>query len=131
MPDVVLDTHACLFALAAPRKLGRAVRTLLKRAESGGLTVWIPAAVAAEIVMLRELGRTDIGLPELQMAMDHAPSLRFLPLNLRQLDEFAALSGIRDPFDRLLAGACRAVGGQLATRDEALRASGVVRTVWD
>lgn len=131
MTDVVLDTHACLCALAAPRKLGRSVRALLKKAETGALIAWIPAVVVAEIMMLRELGRTDLGLPELQAAVEHAPALAFLPLDLRQLDEFAALTGIRDPFDRLIAGACRAVNGQLATKDARLRTSGLVRTVWE
>jgi PIN domain nuclease of toxin-antitoxin system len=62
--------------------------------------------------------------------MERAPALKFLPLDLRQLDEFAALVSVRDPFDRLILGACRAVDGQLVTRDEHLQSTGLAQTVW-
>jgi PIN domain nuclease of toxin-antitoxin system len=128
--DVVLDTHACIYALSAPARLGRAARRVLQDAEAGGGTVWIPAAVIAEVVLLRELGRARIGLPELKAAIDQASPLRFLPLDLRQLDEFAVLVALRDPFDRLIVSACRAVNAHLVSRDDALQATGLVQIVW-
>jgi PIN domain nuclease of toxin-antitoxin system len=84
----------------------------------------------AEIVLLRELGRIEIGLAHLRTAMEHAPGLRFLPLDLRQLDEFAGLSAIRDPFDRLIVGAARALGAKLVTRDRSIQEQGLVQAVW-
>lgn len=130
MADLVLDTHACIYALIAPAKLGKAARRALADVEAGRTRAWIPAAVVAELVLLRELGRIEIGLPELRTALEQAPALRFLALDLRQLDEFAAHTSIRDPFDRLIASACRVVDGRLVTKDESLRSSGLVRTVW-
>jgi PIN domain nuclease of toxin-antitoxin system len=62
--------------------------------------------------------------------MDRAPGLRFLPIDLVQLDEFAAHSTLRDPFDRLILSAARAVGAKLITKDQRLQESGLVRTVW-
>jgi PIN domain nuclease of toxin-antitoxin system len=128
--DYVLDTHACIFALAAPRKLGAKARSALEGVESGRQLAWIPAAVVAEIVLLRELGRIAVGLPELKAAMEQAPGLRFLPLDLRQLDEFAALGAIRDAFDRLIVAGSRAIGAKLVTRDSRLAEFGLVETVW-
>lgn len=103
---------------------------MLKQVETGRAVAWIPAAVVAEIVLLRELGRVRIGLPELRAAVESTSSFRFLALDLRQLDEFAAHSGIRDPFDRLIVSACRVVDARLVTKDEALQESGLVRTLW-
>jgi PIN domain nuclease of toxin-antitoxin system len=131
MSDLVLDTHACVYALIAPGKLGKAARRALSAVESGGTTAWIPAAVVAELILLRELGRIEIGLPELRTALEQAPGLRFLALDLRQLEEFAAHTSIRDPFDRLIASACRVVDGRLITRDDSLRRSGLIRTIWN
>ena len=131
MADLVLDTHACVYALVAPAKLGAAARRVLRQAEAGRGTVWIPAAVVAEIVLLRELHRIGIGLPEVKAAIDRAPALRFLPLDLRQIDEFAALVAVRDPFDRLIVSACRVVKARLATKDEGLQTTGLVQTVWN
>jgi len=130
VPDVVLDTHACVYALTAPDRLGKAARRAVEQAEAGRLTAWVPAAVVAEIVLLRELDRIRISLPELRTAMERAPSFRFLDLDLRQLDEFAAHAAIRDPFDRLIVSACRVLDAKLISRDTALRDGGLVRTIW-
>lgn len=131
MADFVLDTHACLFALGAPRKLGRGAQRALRQVEAGRSTAWIPAAVVAEIVLIHELGRTSIGLPQLRAAVEAMPRLRFLPLDLAQLDEFAAHRGIKDPFDRLILSAARATGAKLVTRDGVLQESGLAAVVWD
>lgn len=130
MPRYVLDTHACVFSLVAPKKLGIKARRALQSVETGGGVAWVPAAVVAEIVLLRELGRIEIGLAHLKTAMEEAPGLRFLPLDLRQLDEFAALGAIRDPFDRLIVSASRALEARLLTRDRSIGELGLVQTLW-
>jgi PIN domain nuclease of toxin-antitoxin system len=127
----VLDTHACVFALVTPEKLGRRARQVMQRAESGLDDVCIPAAAAAEIQLLRELGRTRVGLPEVRAAIDDVAGLRFLDLDLAQIDEFAALVSIRDPFDRLILGAARAARAKLVTRDRRLSEAGLVEVIWD
>ena len=126
----VLDTHACVFMLTAPRKLGRLARKALEDVEAGRDEALAPAAVVAEVLVLRGLGRVGVGLPELRRAMEASPGFRFLPLDLPQLDEFAALAAIRDPFDRLIVSATRSVRGTLITRDGALADSGLVETLW-
>ena len=126
----IIDTHACVFLLAAPRKLGAGTRRALERVESGRDEGWVPAAVAAEIVLLHELGRVRIGLPQLRETFDSVPGLRFLPLDIDQLDHFASLISFRDPFDRLIMSAARSLRADLISRDEALAESGLVRVVW-
>ena len=131
MADFVLDTHACVFALVAPKKLGGRARATLRRVEQGREQAWIPAVVLAEIVLLRELRRIDIGLADVKDAVEENPSLRFLPLDLAQVDEFAASGAIREAFDRLIIAAARSIGAKLITRDQRIRESGLVQTVWD
>ena len=130
MPRYVLDTHAFVFTILAPEKLGLKARRALDSVEGGRSVAWIPAAVAAEIVLLRELGRIDLGLAQLKTALEEGPGLHFLPLDLRQLDEFAALGAIREPFDRMIVSAARAREAKLLTRDGMLRELGLVQTVW-
>ncbi len=81
--------------------------------------------------MLRELGRVAIGLPDIRTLVADLPQIALLPLDLAQLDEFAALSAIRDPFDRLIIAAARATGSRLLTRDAAIADSGLAQVVWD
>lgn len=130
MAEYVLDTPACLYALAAPGRLGRRAASALGRADRAGETVWIPAAVCAEVVMLKGLGRTDLGLPALRRAFE-TTTWRFLPLDLDQVDEFSALGTVPDPFDRLILAAARRTGSKLVTRDARLAESGLVEVVWD
>ncbi len=131
MSAYILDTHACVFALGAPKKLGKRAAAVLRRIGTSKDIVWVPAAVVAEIVLLRDLGRTHIGLPELKLAFLDTPSLRFLPLELRQLDEYSALGAIRDPFDRLILAAARSIGAKLITKDAVLTEAGLAEIVWD
>ena len=126
----VLDTHAVIFALAAPKKLGAEARRVLHRIERGQDEGWIPAAVGAEIAMLRELGRTELGVPELKVALDESPGLRFQSLDLAQVEVFATLQGLRDPFDRLIVSASLAIGARLVTKDSRISESGLVHVVW-
>jgi PIN domain nuclease of toxin-antitoxin system len=126
----VLDTHACVFSLVAPSKLGARAKRALRSVETGGGVAWVPAAVVAEILLLRELGRIDIGLAHLKTAFDQAPGFRFSALDMRQLDEFAALGAIRDPFDRLIVSATRVLEAKLVTKDQSIGELGLVQTVW-
>jgi PIN domain nuclease of toxin-antitoxin system len=116
---------------AAPRKLGADARRALERVESGNDEAWIPAAVVAKIVLLHELGRIRIGLPQLRETFDSVPGLRFLPLDLHQLDQFVSLTSVRDPFDRLIVSAARSLKADLLSRDQELGESGLVRVVWE
>ena len=116
--------------LVSPRKLGAKARAAIARVESGRAEAWVPAAAVTEILLLKELGRISVGLPQLQTVFRSAPGLRFLPLDLAQLEEFVALTGIRDPFDRLLVSAARHLRASLLTRDAKLEKSGLVETIW-
>ena len=117
--------------LVAPKKLGTAARSAIESVEAGRAQAWLPAAAVAEIVLLRGLARIDVGLPEVQQALQSTSRLRFLPLDLEQLDEFAALAAIRDPFDRLVVAAARQQRARLITRDGLIGGGGLVETVWD
>ena len=72
----------------------------------------------------------SFGLPQLHIAFRDAPGLRFLPLDLSQLEEFVALAKIRDPFDRLIVSAARHLRASLVTRDASLEETGLVETIW-
>ncbi len=126
----VLDTHAVVFALAAPKKLGSEARRVLRRIERGQDEGFIPAAVGAELAMLRELGLTELGVPDLKAALEETPGLRFQALDLAQVELFATLQSLRDPFDRLIVSASLAIGARLLTKDSRISASGLVHVVW-
>jgi len=127
---LVLDTHACVFALSAPGELGKDALSLLRDVEKGKRLAWIPAPVVAEIAILKEHGKIDLGVSDLAQAFDASSGLRFLALDLAQLKEFAAHRTVRDPFDRLILSAARATNCILVTKDRLLRELALVETAW-
>lgn len=130
MTRYVLDTHAYVLAVRTPKKLGANARRALQRVENGQAEALVPAATVTEVLMLKDLRRTDIGFPEVRASLARAPSMRFLPLDLSQMETFASLASLRDPFDRLIVSAAIATGSKLVSKDSLLAESGLVEVVW-
>ena len=131
MKTVCIDTHALVWYLSKPKKLARSAARILRDADVGRATVLVPAIVAIELSMIRELGRKTPGVPELEALLAMQPAFEFLPLDLEQAKEFAAVSSIADPFDRMVVAAARAAQVPLITADEEIQESSLVDVVWD
>lgn len=131
MRRVCVDTHALVWYLSKPRRLGRAAARLLRRADAGRVTVLVPAIVAVELSLLREAGRDTVGMPHLEALVAAQPTFQLLALDLAQAREFALLQSVRDPFDRMVLAAARAAGAPLITADTELHNLALVEVLWD
>jgi PIN domain nuclease of toxin-antitoxin system len=129
-PSLVADTHALVWHLIAPRKLGKAARRALAAADDGRWRCYVPAVVLIEVWLLQERGRLRVGPAQLLESIAGHPGYVVLPLDVEQAVEFGALPGIRDPMERMIVAAARATGSRLLTSDAALGAHGVA-VVWD
>jgi PIN domain nuclease of toxin-antitoxin system len=58
------------------------------------------------------------------------PGLPIERLGWEDIREARGLTGLIDPFDRLIAGTALRLDVSLLTNDERMRRSGMVRTVW-
>lgn len=130
MKAYVVDTHVFVWYVRG-RRVGGAAARALREVDGGRSRAWIPAIVAVELALLRERRRSAIGVPELEATLARNSELRLLPLDAAQVREFALLSAVRDPFDRLVVAAARSAGCPLLTADEGIAASGLVRVIWD
>lgn len=127
---LVADTHAVVWHLTAPSRLGAAARRALARADEGRWLCCVPAIALVEIALLRERGRMAVGVDEVLRALAGHPGYAVLALDADQAVEFAALVGVKDPMDRLVLAAARATGSRLVSSDDALDGFGVER-LWD
>lgn len=127
---VVADTHALVWHLASPRRLGKAAKRAFSAADEGRWTCYVPAMVLVEIALLHERGRIRISSAQVVDRLAGHPGYAILPLDAEQAVEFAALVGIKDPIDRLIAAAARATGSALVSADASLP-PGLVEQVWD
>ena len=130
MPDLVADTHAIVWHLTDPRRLGAAAKRALASADAGRATCYVPAMALVEIALLHERGRIRVGPAQVIEQLSAHPGYAVLALDIEQSLEFAALVGVRDPMDRMVLAAARVLAARVISVDEALDGFGVGR-VWD
>jgi PIN domain nuclease of toxin-antitoxin system len=126
---IVVDTHAWIWLASAPSELGRNGRAALRRDPAHGV-----AAISCwEVAMLVARGRITLDRDPVAWMEDSlaAERLELLPLTPAVAAASAALGDFHgDPADRLIVATALVHGATLLTRDERIRAAGVVRTVW-
>jgi len=130
MASFVPDTHALVWHLVAPRKLGRGARRAFTAADAGRWTCYVPAVALIEAWLLHERGRLRIGPPQLVETLAGHPGYTVLPVDMEQAIEFGTLPRIRDPMDRMIVAAARVTGSRLVTTDAALAGHGA-EVLWD
>ena len=128
---ILLDSHVLIWAVADSKRLSKAAASAIRRARRGdGLAV--SAITAYEVAWQIASGRIQ-GYGTVETSV-----LRFLEgVTVRPITpEIAALAAQfpedypRDPADRLIGATARAEGLTLVTRDERIRRSPLLKTVW-
>jgi PIN domain nuclease of toxin-antitoxin system len=128
---ILLDSHVLIWAVADSKRLSKAATSAIRRARRGdGLAV--SAITAYEVAWQIASGRIQ-GYGTVETSV-----LRFLEgVTMRPITpEIAALAAQfpedypRDPADRLIGATARAEGLTLVTRDDRIRRSPLLRTVW-
>jgi PIN domain nuclease of toxin-antitoxin system len=81
MERSVADTHAIVWYLTAPRKLGAAARRTFEAADAGRGLCCVPAIALVEIAALRERGRLAVGVRDVLRALAGRPGYAVLALD--------------------------------------------------
>ncbi len=128
---ILLDTHALVWAVAESKRLSKpAAAAILKAQTNGGQA--ISAISLWELAMLLARGR-------IQAYGTVDASVRLLTEGIIIKPITAEVASIaaqfppdfpQDPADRLIAATAKAEGLPLVTRDEKLRSSPLLQTIW-
>ena len=128
---ILLDTHVLVWAAEGSDRLSRSAASAIRRArQHGGLAV--SAITVWELAFLLSKGRIrSYGTIEasLRLLLEDVAVLPITP-------EIAAIAAQfpenypGDPGDRLIGATARAEGLSLITRDENIRKSPLLKTVW-
>ena len=126
----VTDTHALVWYLGGSPLLSAGARAAFDEVVSGSSQVSIPAIVLAEMIMLVEKRHTSIDIGGIVGALRTIPGFRFTSLSPEIALRIQTLTGLSDIHDRLIVAEALENGASLITRDQAITASGLVKTVW-
>jgi PIN domain nuclease of toxin-antitoxin system len=128
---ILLDTHVVAWAADDPKRLSRDATSAIRRARRGeGLAV--SAITLWELAQLVARGRVQVYGSVETSVRALIQDMTVIPIT----PEIAALATQfpedypRDPVDRILGATARAEGMTLVTRDERIRRSPLIRTVW-
>ena len=130
---ILLDTHALVWAVGEPERLSRAAASAVRRARLGGgiavaaISLWELALMFTR-GQLRSQGSLENSVRLIlessgAVVKPITPSIAALAMHFPQ--DFP-----RDPADRLIGATARAEGLPLVSRDERIRSSPLLKTIW-
>ncbi len=127
---IVLDTHAWIWWVSDPARLGNKGRRDIEHAR----TIGIPAICCLEVSVLAARGRIRLDRPTLEWIHDTLalPRVELLPLTPAIAVKAAELPAMfpGDPADRLIAATAVLESAAIVTKDGRIRGFAGVRTVW-
>jgi len=124
----VTDTHALLWYLARPERLGAQARQAFDEVKSGKATIIVPAIVLAELIWTIERGRIQTDLQRvLATICKHYIITPLIPADVLKLPE---LTNIPEMHDRMIVAEAKRRNAPVITRDENISRSGAVSVVW-
>lgn len=130
---ILLDTHVLAWLVAQPERLSRPAASAIRRARaSDGLaiadiTVWELAFLFARGV-LRSHGTVENTVQNL--VNRSGVSVKPITAEIAALATQFSDDYPKDPVDRLIGATARAEGIALVTRDEGIRSSPLLKTIW-
>jgi PIN domain nuclease of toxin-antitoxin system len=130
---VLADSHAIVWHLQGSARLSAAAASSLAEAEAtDGVVVSIATLIDLWYVTQTTQKLTDANLTELRDMLASSPALILQPIDIAVVDATTSIARdlLTDPWDRFIVGTARALALPLVTKDSAIRASGLVPTIW-
>ena len=128
---ILLDTHVLVWMVGEPSRLSRAANAAIRAAQGQGgvgvsaITLWELASLVAR-GRIQAYGTMEASVRLIIEGIVVKPlTVEIATVAAQFPDDFP-----RDPADRLIAGTARAEGLTLITRDEKLRRSPLLNTIW-
>jgi PIN domain nuclease of toxin-antitoxin system len=130
---ILLDTHVLVWLVAQPERLSRPAASAIRRARASdglsiaGVTVWELASLFARgTLQIHGTVENTVQNLLIRSAVQVKPiTAEIAALATQFPDDYP-----HDPVDRLIGATARAEGLALVTRDESIRRSPLLKTIW-
>jgi len=130
---ILLDTHVLVWLVGQPEKLSKAAASAIRRARSSDglsiadVTIWELALLLSRGV-LQSGGTVENTLRNLLGRS--GVSIKPITPEIAALATQFPIDYPRDPIDRLIGATARAEGLALVTRNQGIRKSPLLKTIW-
>jgi PIN domain nuclease of toxin-antitoxin system len=126
----VADTHSLIWYLTDSPRLSPGANRCFKLIEEGKAKLLIPAIVMAEIIYIVEKGKVEANLDDLIDRIREAENFELSPLGIDQLLCLKNEKSIQEMHDRLIVCEALINGAIIITKDEKIKAAGIVEVLW-
>ena len=130
IPVYVTDTYVLFWYRQEPSQLSPAADAVFRLAYVGGARILVPAIVIAELYYLtRKIGAVQ-SPSNLLAGINNSREFVFLELGQADLESLEKVNDVPEMHDRLICAAALAQDAAIITKDETLRNSAAVQTIW-
>jgi PIN domain nuclease of toxin-antitoxin system len=131
MDTYLVDTHALAWFIAEDKRLSSLVESLLNQAQEGEIQILIPTLVLAELMHIAEKGKVKVTVEQILEQINQGDGFTVVAFDFPVFQAMLTLPKEWDIHDRVIAATASYYQTTLITRDEMLRASSKIKTLWD
>ena len=126
----VTDTHGLIWYLTGDKKLGKKALNLFEKADEGGVTIIVPSIVLAEIIHVCEKKKAELKISQVLNKIKSSLNYVVYNLDLNTLEKVMTLKNISEIHDKIITATSLLTDSTLITKDEEIKNSCLVDTVW-
>ena len=126
----VTDTHSFLWFLADDARLGKKAREIFLSCDKGETTIIIPSIVLMEALFICERKKLDLEFKKVLEKIHNTINYPVYPLDTGIVSICQKLKQFSDPHDRIVVATSQILRAKLITKDDKIKKSKIVETVW-
>jgi predicted nucleic acid-binding protein len=130
MEHYVADTHALVWFITKDSRLSKRAGSLLTRAESAEVQLFVPTLVLAELAYIAQKKRVKASIHEVLHNIEQGDGFTIVPFDLQIFKRMLDLPRELEIHDRIIAATANYYQAKLITRDAILKDSADIETVW-
>ncbi|HZX34298.1 MAG TPA: PIN domain-containing protein [archaeon] len=126
----VTDTHALIWFLTMPEKLGLLAKKAFEEAEEGKATIIIPTIVLAELLYLLEKKKANKDFGKIVEKVEKSSNYTVASLDMEVLKRVEIIKNIPELHDRIITATALIFNAKIITKDSQIAKSKNVGVVW-
>jgi len=126
----VADTHSFIWFLTRDERLSEKAKEIFRSCDEGNTIIVIPSIVLFECLYICEKKKVDLEFRQIIEKIESTLNYLVYPLDEEVILSCQGIKEITEPHDRIIVATTKLLNAKLITKDEKIRNSKIVETVW-